>query len=974
MRLRYAVFMSVVAVFFSATSLTSVALAADPPPLERDFFGTVVSVEDGFILVRTDEGIVEVPVSDATRVQSRVDPEGGLADLAAGDSIALSLTDDDTGLVADQILVIPGKTSIRHVAGVVIAVSDTEIIVRPDGVAGAISLARTPDNDVQFHGGATALTSGATVILVATRSLQTGDLLFDDAQIHVTKAVEAVADSGEQPPVAAGDANVRGSFQDLDGEGRWIIDGVPVTVNPATTFVSAVVVGQPLSIETTLTADGALVARHVDTAGSANEASDRTILRGEFQGVDDDGRWIVSGTPVEVDANSDTDGLPPAGEQVKVSAVLTEDGALRAREIENRPTGAGPTDTSAELDGTFQGVTPDGKWIVSGAAIAINAQTQLSGSPSVDQRIKVGADVDDDGSLIARNVEGPQPQATARGTKVEISGTVDEVQDGALIVNGVSVGLSPLTDIEGAPKRGDFVAVQAVLTSAGAVRASEVKSPGPAGPTERPESNSVEIEGTVEQVNEDGSFTVNGIHVATSPLSNVGNRLEVGAQVKIDGVATLDGSVLAAEIKTKGAHPKGDVAEVEVSGRVEVVSRGASGRVSAIRVAGLSVSIDDLTEIDTPLVPGVEVTITAILQDGAIVARRTEGRDNGPGPALESAIKIRGPVQHVERNSEGVVVEVTIDGVDVAVDQGNDLEGIEIGQPIQLEGRVQQGDVIADKIGPDEPPEDSERREFKLEGLVDVVVRDEDGSIVGLIIDGQSISTDLLSRVSGLLLPGSQVTVEGVISDGEFVAADVIGQSVDEDDAPGQSGNAPGQSDDDDDGPGQSGNAPGQSVDEDDAPGQSDDEDDDEDEPGESGDTPGQSDDEDDDAPGQSGDAPGQSDDKDERGQSVDTLPWQPEEDEDAPGQSGGAPGQADNDNNGPGNNADKSKDKSGTSATTPSESDDDTSSQSGNDDAPSQSGDEGAPRQSSNDGDGPGQSGGPPGQSDDKPGKKTKV
>ena len=102
------------------------------------------------------------------------------------------------------------------------------------------------------------------------------------------------------------------------------------------------------------------------------------------------------------------------------------------------------------------------------------------------QRVKVGADVDEDGSLIARKVEGPQPRTEVRGTRVEIAGAVDEVRDGALIVNGISVAISPLTEIDEAPRPGDFVTVEAVVTSAGAVTAREVSSPEFTGAAEKP--------------------------------------------------------------------------------------------------------------------------------------------------------------------------------------------------------------------------------------------------------------------------------------------------------------------------------------------------------------------------------------------------------------------------------------------------------------------------------------------------------
>ena len=64
------------------------AHVAGQAPQERDFFGTVLSVQDGLLVVSTDDGIVEVPTTEETRVRLPLKRDASTADLAEGDRVA----------------------------------------------------------------------------------------------------------------------------------------------------------------------------------------------------------------------------------------------------------------------------------------------------------------------------------------------------------------------------------------------------------------------------------------------------------------------------------------------------------------------------------------------------------------------------------------------------------------------------------------------------------------------------------------------------------------------------------------------------------------------------------------------------------------------------------------------------------------------------------------------------------------------
>ena len=92
--------------------------------------------------------------------------------------------------------------------------------------------------------------------------------------------------------------------------------------------------------------------------------------------------------------------------------------------------------------------------------------------------------------------------------------------------------LSVLTEFDGDPQVGDSVDVQAFLDEDGSLIAREVDSTGTAEADGAP---TVEIEGEIERVNDDGTLEVNGITVAASVLSEIKGDLTEGSSVKIEG-------------------------------------------------------------------------------------------------------------------------------------------------------------------------------------------------------------------------------------------------------------------------------------------------------------------------------------------------------------------------------------------------------------------------------------------------------
>ncbi|MCH7607623.1 MAG: hypothetical protein IIC94_03515 [Chloroflexi bacterium] len=320
----------------AAAALAAFALTAGSASAQssdvRDFFGTIVSVGEGVIVVATDDGDVDVPIGAETDVRIPSEPDAGPDDLRVGDVVAVSL--DESG-EAERVQLIPGKTRSRHIPGEVVALTDVQISVLTLGASAAtVTFDRDAGTEVKFHQGTTELAVGDFVVIVALRD-PSGELGALALEINVTR--RKARDSGPKPEDAqANTVEIQGVFEGIDDDGNWIVDGRTILIDEDTEIADALKVGQTVEIEAILLPDGSVLAREVEAEDEGAEVKARTVINGVFEGLDADGNWIISGTAVRVDETTDTDGLPGEGQRVKVKAFLQDDGSLLAREIENK--------------------------------------------------------------------------------------------------------------------------------------------------------------------------------------------------------------------------------------------------------------------------------------------------------------------------------------------------------------------------------------------------------------------------------------------------------------------------------------------------------------------------------------------------------------------------------------------------------------------------------------------------------------
>ena len=632
---------------------TNILFGVEPFDLEereaKDLFGTIVSVTVlldglGVLVINTKDGIVDVLTDAETGFELPRNRDAGIDDLVVGDLVAVSLEEEDGVLVADKVVLVPSKTQHRHFPGEVVLLIDDELItIQPPG-AGAVEVTFniTDDTKINLRGKVEELSEGLFVVVSAVQDASSS--VKDALEINVTSGRPPIL--GPKPPQTAksqseNTVEMQGVLG-LDELGNWTIDGIVFALDPDTKIEGGLVVGQTVEIEGVLQEDGTILALEIETEDEDDLVSSKANLKGVFQGIDQDtGKWIISGNLVDVGPGTDTDGLPYVGQGVKVKALLQADGTLLAREIENK---GGSTDedngsSEVKLEGRFLGVDDDGKWIVNGASVLIDPLTRLKGAPTVGERIKVKALLQADGSLLAVKIEGKGRGKSRSENKAEIRGTVDDIlDDGTLIIDGVPIIVSVLTDLDFDPEIGDSVKVEASLEPDGSLIAKEVEGERGSGTEGVSEPSKAEIEGTIETVNLDGSVIVNGITVSIDEDAEIKGNLVEGAEVKLEGFLQEDGTLLAQELKTRGRQAAARGTDRKVEGLVEDILGDPDGNIIGIVVGGQTISAESLTRFEGLLEVGGSVEVEGLEIDGQFVATKVEGEEDSGRSKAEEAL------------------------------------------------------------------------------------------------------------------------------------------------------------------------------------------------------------------------------------------------------------------------------------------------------------------------------------------------
>ena len=249
--------------------------------------------------------------------------------------------------------------------------------------------------------------------------------------------------------------------------------------------------------------------------------------------------WQVGDRVLHIGPDSIIDDSAQAGRYAVVIAEVDDDGRLHAKNLLLEPTsGIGYT---MEFRCLIQEINMR-YWMVCNRVVLIAENTSIQGQPEIGSLAEVkGIRLTAD-TILARNVRVVVPSAYA---EVEFEGPIESVGDDVWTVNGITVGISPVTVIRGAPAPGLGAEVKGALQPDGSVLAQLVTVKG-AGLTTQ-----VDIEGLVESI-EATDWLVAGRQVFIGPSTFIDDSrapAEVGMWAQVRALRRQDGSLLALRIR-----------------------------------------------------------------------------------------------------------------------------------------------------------------------------------------------------------------------------------------------------------------------------------------------------------------------------------------------------------------------------------------------------------------------------------------
>jgi hypothetical protein len=748
----------------------------------RDFFGTVLSVAGGILVANTDAGVVEVSVTAATRIRLSQKSDAELADLIIGDLVAVSLEEKEGEYFADKIVRVPVKTRNKHVPGEVVAITDTHITVASTVPAAApVTFRRAQSTPVRFHRGESKIGVGSFVIIGAVRDPLTGLLSAEAREINVIPGLEAIDKGVGGDPVyglpSSNQVKIVGVLEGIDKGGNWIVNGASIAIGAFTQVDEGLTVGQTIQIRAELHPGGSLLARRAGKAVTGQGDAAEIKLEGSFEGIDElTGDWVISGLHISVDTAADTDGIPSLGQTIRVLARLKDDGSLLVREIENKldPENSQPGSARLKVQGTFLGVDAQENWEVNGVKFAVDQSTRMEGSPALGQPIAVEAVRQEDGSLLAQYIDGETLVEFLPGNRAKLRGRIEEtLDDGSFVIQGISVARGVLTEVAVELQAGGFVEVEILIQNNGSLLAIGIEPKDEDALREFPHSSPVNIQGILDRVNSDGTLVVNGIVVATGPLTDVKGKLVAGARVNLEGLFKSNGSIMARELKISGRRSTLGGVEARIQGRVEEIDRDRLGNAGAISVNGATIKLVTLTRIKGNLEVGTRVTVQAIIADGTLVARDVVELDQSADPQGDGRFVINGAADAIGLNDQGLPEELEFNGLEIEVSSQAIVSEIPVSESsVQIQGDINGGVLIATKLEPD--PDAADRQgliEFDIQGSVASIINDEDGNVVEFVLDGNRLSVQTLTLFDGILERGMIIRVDGIVSEGQLLAS-----------------------------------------------------------------------------------------------------------------------------------------------------------------------------------------------------------
>ncbi len=506
----------------------------------------------------------------------------------------------------------------------------------------------------------------------------------------------------------SGSAELEGPFQGVDEpSGRWTIGAALVTVRPGTNIDGVPKSGQRLRVFALVSKDGALLARDIQyvreqTSGEIRD--DVLKLRGTFLGIDPQGNWMIHGARVAVGRQTRLEGDPAIGSPIEAVATVRDDNSYLALSIIGRSKPPSTPAPEAYIRGPIEKVMDNGSLVVNGVELSLSPLTKLDRPPQLGDFVEVTALVLPGPAFLAAEIDNhgdDSGRILAETSPVAFQGPIEHIsQDADLVVNGIPVIISPLTNVRGYLVHGTNVAVEGLLQSNGSVIARELE-----GEVRKTTINGFNANtyGAIDKINRDeyGNITsvaINGLPTRFEHLTQAPNDIQIGLPVKAQTVI-IDGAPIARQLERTWDEIPLDTPIVEVRGIIGSIGFDQEGLVTNIIVDGLSVRVFRQPELASAIQIGDLVTVRGTLSDDGLLATEATIEDVQSDRQGRIEFEMEGTVRAVVRDEQYHVSGLGIDGNQVVVQALTRVTGdLEEGRTVKVTGVISEGILIARNI------------------------------------------------------------------------------------------------------------------------------------------------------------------------------------------------------------------------------------------------------------------------------------
>jgi hypothetical protein len=340
--------------------------------------------------------------------------------------------------------------------------------------------------------------------------------------------------------LADGVQEVSGAIERSE-DGSWTVGGIAVGVDGRTISGQELVEGATAQLVVGVSSNGRRHALLVTRVSVSPTAAD-LIVSGEVEEVTSD-HIVIAGQSIPITDATFLKGQPKKGKHVSVRISNTDSGAV-----------AGSVGSAAAADAapvTFVGIMETdlgqetNQLKVSGQTFAITRDTRFdftAGNGANGARVRVDADANDDGDLLAERVtvlaaDGPQ-DATY------LIGTFERARPGIWVVSGIELG-SPPGNVQ-VPEEGSLVAINAK-------EADDLLDALNIFVIHGPSESLVRLEGTATTI-DDTVWNFGFGTVTVDSTTEVSGKPVAGARAIVWGSKDEDGTIEAVYVRVLDEH------------------------------------------------------------------------------------------------------------------------------------------------------------------------------------------------------------------------------------------------------------------------------------------------------------------------------------------------------------------------------------------------------------------------------------